>query len=185
MPACLLEDVVEVGLGVADIGVEDVGDRYRQEPGSHLTGHGAGDEGLARPRRAVQEQAAAQALAVEPAQLGIAHRGQERRLQPVLDLSHAADVGQADAGPLHLPVRGGAGVVGLDRTGLGESRVGVRGPGGLRGPRGHERGSRSAAEVLLGPPPVEVTGAPGAVWRRRAGGHWSLWRGGRWGSGGR
>ena len=110
--------------------VEDVSERHRQEPSTHLAGDGAGDEGLPLPRRTVQDQAAAQALAVEPAQLGIAHRGQEGGLEPVLDLDHAADVGQADIGPLHLPVPREAVVVVTDQVRLGESRVGL---GGLLG----------------------------------------------------
>ena len=119
MVAGLLEYVMEVGLGVADVGIEDVGDRHGQETCSHLTGDGTGDEGLSRPRRTVQEQAAAQALAVEPAQFGIAHRRQEGGLEPVLDLGHSPDVGQAHTGPFHLPVRRVA--AGPDRARFGEA----------------------------------------------------------------
>ena len=107
--------------------VEDVRERHRQEPGTHLSGDGAGDEGLPRPRRTVQEQAAAQALAVESAQFGVAHRRQEGGLEPVLDLGHTPDVGQAYTGPLHLPVGRVTVAVGPDRARLAESGVGVGG----------------------------------------------------------
>ena len=42
MLAGLLEGLVEVGLGVADIGIEDVGDGDVEEARSHLPGDGAG-----------------------------------------------------------------------------------------------------------------------------------------------
>ena len=51
-----------------------------------------GQERLAAAGRPVEQQAAAQALAVQRAQLGVAQRAEEGDLEPLLDLLHAADV---------------------------------------------------------------------------------------------
>jgi len=101
-----------------------------------LAGQCPGQERLAAAGRSVEQQPAAQALAVEPAQLRVAHRGQEGRLEPLLHLGHPADVGQAE--PAHLDVVGRhAGLLGLA---VGEHRR-------------HE-----LAEVLLRGEPVERVG---------------------------
>ncbi len=120
LPACLLEEFVNVALAVADVGIEDVREADREEFGPQLTGDGPRDEGLTASRRAVHEQAAAQALAVERSQFRIAERGQERGVEPILDARHAADVGQGDARPLRVERRDVGGAVTVDKHRVGQ-----------------------------------------------------------------
>jgi hypothetical protein len=67
---------------------------------SHV-GQRPGEERLPAAGRPVEQQPAAQALAVEGPQRLVAQRGEERRLQPLLHRVHAADVGQPEVRPLH------------------------------------------------------------------------------------
>ncbi len=76
----------------------------------------AGDERLAAARRPVQQQAAAQALVVQPPQLRVAQRGQERGLQAGLDLGHPGHVGELEAGPLGVVGRPSSAVSDLSRA---------------------------------------------------------------------
>jgi hypothetical protein len=93
---------VQVALALAEPHVEHVVEPEREEARAELAGHRAREERLAAARRAVQQQAAAQRLAVVGAQLGVAQRGEERGVQARLDLLGAADVGQRDARPGRL-----------------------------------------------------------------------------------
>ena len=93
---------MQVALRLADPHVQDVHNGYRDEPGPHLAGHRASQERLAAAGWSVEQQTTAQTLAEQVAQLLVAHRGQERHLQALLDLHHAADVGQADRRGLHV-----------------------------------------------------------------------------------
>jgi hypothetical protein len=115
VPARRLEQVVQVALGAADPHVQHVGDRQRDERRAHLARHGPGQECLAAAGRAVEQQAAAQALAEQRTQLGVAQWPQERHLEALLDLLHAAHVGERDRRP--LDVEGAVGVA-LDGVGL-------------------------------------------------------------------
>ena len=63
---------------------------------AELAGDRAREERLAAAGRAVQQQAAAQRLAVVRAQLGVAQRREEGGVQARLDLLQAADVGERD-----------------------------------------------------------------------------------------
>ena len=81
-----LEELVQVALGLADPHVQHVDDRQRGELRAHLAGDRPGQEGLAAAGRAVEQQAAAQALAVQRPQLRVAQRRQERQLEPLLDV---------------------------------------------------------------------------------------------------
>ncbi|ALO08374.1 hypothetical protein AQF52_2780 [Streptomyces venezuelae] len=141
-----LEDVVDVLLGGTDPHVEDVGERDGEEVRAELARDGPGDEGLAAAGRAVQEQTAAQRLAVQPAQFGIAHGGEEGGLQAVLDLLHAADVGEAyGTGGVHVP---GGGVPGGALAALGLRVL-------------QEAGPDEVLDLLLGGGPVEGGGGGG------------------------
>ncbi|GAA2469163.1 hypothetical protein GCM10010273_65740 [Streptomyces lavendulocolor] len=72
--------------------------------GAEFPGDRTGDERLAAAGRPVQQETAAQAPAVQLAQFGVAQRGEEGGLEAVLDVLHAADVGQTDpSGLLHVP----------------------------------------------------------------------------------
>ena len=74
----------------------------REEARAELARDGAGEERLAAAGRAVEQQAAAQRLAVVGAQLGVAQRREERGVQARLDLLQAADVGERDPRALRL-----------------------------------------------------------------------------------
>ena len=139
------------------------------EPGAELAGHGPGDERLAAAGRPVQQQAAAQALAVQLAQLRVAHRGQERGLEPLLDLVHPGHVGQLEGGALGVEGLGrGAGRVGgglLDcprtsaaarrsaptRPGTSQSRANGPGGGARPGPAPAPVGQRVTAARWVAP----------------------------------
>ena len=99
------EDVLDVAFRGSDVHVEDVGQPDVDEVRAHLAGDRPPDEGLAAAGRPVEQHPAAQALAVEPPQLRVAHRSEERGGQPFLDLGHPADVGQRDPGLLDVPGR--------------------------------------------------------------------------------
>ncbi len=109
-----VEDRAQLALALADVHVEHVDEADRVEAGAELAGDGTGDEGLPATRGAVEQQPAAQALAVQAAQLGIAHRHEERAFQPLLDLLHAGDIGQPNPGLLDIAGRAAIGVVAVD-----------------------------------------------------------------------
>ena len=97
-----LERVVELALGLAEPHVEHVAEAEREEARAQLARDRAGEERLAAAGRAVEQQAAAQRLAVVGAQLGVAQRRQERGVQARLDLLEAADVVERDPRALRL-----------------------------------------------------------------------------------
>src|ERR1700735_4925807 len=61
-----------------------------------------GDNRFAAAGRPVKQRAAAERFAVELAQLGVAHRGEEGGLEPLLDLVQAGHVGQGQSGVLRV-----------------------------------------------------------------------------------
>ncbi len=122
-----VEDRPQLALALADVHVEHVDQADGIEPGAELPGNGAGDERLAAARRPVEQQAAAQALAVQPAQLGVAHRHQERALEPLLDLLHTGDVSQPDARLLDLAGCCCVPVVGVDEHRRNDTLEGLLG----------------------------------------------------------
>ncbi len=136
-----LEQLVDVALALPDEHVDDVGERYRDEPGAELARHRAGDERLAAARRPVEQQPAAQRLAVEPAQLRVAHRGQEGRLQALLHLGHPGHVGERQAGLLRV---------------VGVRFVDARRGGILGLPAADEHRGQHVAQLVLGLRPVIV-----------------------------
>jgi hypothetical protein len=94
----LLEQLVQVLLAAADPHVEDVANADGEEAGLHLPGGGAGEEGLAAPRRAVHEDAAADLFAVGLEQLGLLQRQDDLHADFVFDGVHAADLIEVDRG---------------------------------------------------------------------------------------
>ena len=90
----------QVALAAAGPHVQHVGHAELGEPGADLAGHRPGDEGLAAAGRAVEQQPAAGRRAERRGQLRVADRAEERQLQPLLDVLHAADVGQPGRRPL-------------------------------------------------------------------------------------
>src|SRR5205085_8579272 len=92
-----LEDLVEVALALAEPHVEDLVEADAEEAGAQFTGDRPGEEGLAAPRRAVEQQAAPERLPVHLAELGVAQGTEERGLEAALDLVEAADVGKGDS----------------------------------------------------------------------------------------
>ena len=96
--ASLLEHVMEVVLALADPHVEDVVEADDVEAGTELSGEGPGDERLAAAGRPPQQQPATQRLAEAGGDLRIAQGFEERGIEALLDLIHAADVVQSDAG---------------------------------------------------------------------------------------
>ena len=91
-----LEDLVEVALALAEPHVEDLVEADAEEAGAQLAGDRPGEEGLAAPRRAVEQQAAPERLPVHLAELRVAQGTEERGLEAALDLVEAADVGEGD-----------------------------------------------------------------------------------------
>jgi hypothetical protein len=89
-----VEGLVELALALAQVHVEHVVEAEREERRAELPRDRAGEERLAAAGWSVEQQAAAQRLAVVGAQLGVAQGRQERRVQPRLDLLEAADVGE-------------------------------------------------------------------------------------------
>jgi len=132
-----LEDVVQVALALAGVHVEHVGEPDGKETRAVLARDRPRQERLAATRRSVEEQPAAQALAIGLAQLGMAHRAEEGELEALLDLLHAADVRKTQRGPLEIEG-------GVDRQVLALGR--------------DEHRRHSVTEVVLGAGPVEPVG---------------------------
>jgi hypothetical protein len=73
-----------------------------EEVRPELAGDGTGDERLSAAGRPVQEQAACGGLAEGLGELRVTHGSEKGELQALLDLLHAAHVGQPDAGRLDV-----------------------------------------------------------------------------------
>ena len=97
------EQGVEVRFGVADELVEDVGEGDSDKGRPDLTRECTRDVGFAASRGAVEHEAAPEALAVEPAEFRVAQGRQERHVEAVFDVLHAADVGQCGGGGFDVP----------------------------------------------------------------------------------
>ena len=80
--------------------VEDVVETHGEERGTQLAGEGAGEERLAAPRRAVQQQATADVGTERLAQLRRAQRTEEAQLELAFDRLEAGDVAQLDPAAL-------------------------------------------------------------------------------------
>ena len=147
VPAGGDEQGVEVRFGVADELVEDVGEGDVDEGRTDLTCERTRDVGFAASRGAVEHESALEALAVEPAEFGIAQGCQERHVEAVFDVLHAADVGQGGGGGFDVPhVLGGGRCLVVD----GFSTV--------------DEGGRGAADLFLGAAPVEALGLAFLGW---------------------
>ncbi len=90
-----MERLAYIALALPEHRIEDVGDRDREELGAKLPRDRPRDVGLPAPGRPVEEQPASEALVVELAELRIAQREEETRLESLLDFGHAADVRKA------------------------------------------------------------------------------------------
>ena len=139
VPAGELEQVMQVAFTASDPHVEYVDQRDADELRAQLAGDRTGQERLATTRRSVQQQPAAQALGEQPLQFGVAHRCEERCLQPGLHIGHTAHVGKPYGGTLDVEDGSrrvgdgvgvgvvGVGVVGVGRVGSGSRSVSARG----------------------------------------------------------
>ncbi len=128
--------------------------------GAELAGDGAGEERLAAAGRAVEQQPAAQRLAVVGAQLGVAQRREEGGVQARLDLVEPADVGERDLRALGLDQALG---VELGEA-LAERELLVLDPALLAEAARPARGRRSRAAAACSSRPARGRRAPG---RRR------------------
>jgi hypothetical protein len=93
-----LEDRVQPRFALAEPHVEHVVEADREERRTELARDRAREERLAAAWRAVEQQPAAQRLAVQRAQLGVAQRAEERELEPLAHARHAGDVRERHAG---------------------------------------------------------------------------------------
>ena len=136
-----LEEFVEVSFRFTEVARHDIANLDVHERGAELAGESTGDVGLAASGRAVEQQAAVEALAVELADLRVAQGCQEGHGEAVLDRLHAAHVGQRRRHVFKGPRVPFGFLVNFDFA--------------FDGPRFHECGRRSA-DLLLGVLPVEV-----------------------------
>ncbi|TWJ11694.1 hypothetical protein LX16_2421 [Stackebrandtia albiflava] len=116
-----LEEGVQVAFRVPQPAFQDLVECHGYERGTQLARHRLGEERLPAAGRTVHEQAAAQALAEEPAELRVADRREERRLQSLLGLGHPGHVGERDPALLHVEHRWG-GLVAVGGDGFVEPR---------------------------------------------------------------
>ena len=142
-----LEHLVEVLLALPEPHVEHFVEPDRVEAGVELTGDRTREERLAASGRAVEQQAAAQRLAVHLPQLRVAHRREERELDLALDVVEAADVGERH--PRRFDVDGVARGVAQQRFQLGVER-GVGRRSNRRGTGGDGRGMLRRVRCVRG-----------------------------------
>ena len=128
----LLEDVADVGLGLAEPHGEELGPLDGDEVGLALVGYGLGHEGLAASRGSVEEHSLAGAHAELLELLRMLDGVLDQLLEVSLDVLQAPDVLPGDVGDLHhgLAEAGGVGntqgvaeVVLVDRHGVQDLRV--------------------------------------------------------------
>ena len=134
---------MEVSFRFTEVARHDVTDPDIHERGAELAGESAGDVGLATSGRTVEQQATAEALAVELADFRVAQGGQEGHGEAVLDGLHTTDVGQRCRHCLNVPRVALGFVVDFDFT-VGCSHL--------------HKCRRGPANLLLSAAPVEVLG---------------------------
>src|SRR5438270_2754174 len=101
----LFEPLVQIALAAADPHVEDVANADGQERGADLASRSAGEMRFAAARWTVQQNSAPDLFPIRRVQLRMRERMNDFHPNLILDRLHAADVLEADSGPLKIALK--------------------------------------------------------------------------------